>query len=114
MLRFSQGNLIYLARMTNRVPVLPPLDSYIGRRPQPIPFSTIFDVPRMERELGMDIIEWKDVKNTVTEDHQDKIGCWTLWATAEGRPDGEPRGSRHQYSLHLGMRLGSLRRRIWF
>ncbi|TCD65886.1 hypothetical protein EIP91_002046 [Steccherinum ochraceum] len=95
------GNLIYLARITNRVPVLPPLDSYIGKRPTAIPFSEIFDLPRMERELGMDIIEWKDVKDRRSEE-LDALGCWNVFQVANMHAS-EPRFSRNAMDLKLDL-----------
>ncbi|THH17713.1 hypothetical protein EUX98_g9074 [Antrodiella citrinella] len=97
----SQGNLIYLARITNRVPVLPPLDSYIGKRPVAIPFSAIFDLPRLERELRMDIVEWKDVKYSQSEE-VDVLGCWGVFQVADLHTSG-PRFSRNAMDLKLDL-----------
>ncbi|OBZ78653.1 hypothetical protein A0H81_00005 [Grifola frondosa] len=41
------GNLIYLGLITSRVPILPPFTSYLGSDVEPLPFSEIFDVPRL-------------------------------------------------------------------
>lgn len=93
-------NLIYLGLLTNRVPVIPPhVPMHVGVEANDFEFGKIFDIPKLRTLLGHPVIEWRDVKNGIELDH---IGCWTVWATAEGKPDGEPRGSRLQYSLHLG------------
>ncbi|KAH8101626.1 hypothetical protein BXZ70DRAFT_934190 [Cristinia sonorae] len=95
------GNLIYLARITNRVPVLPPLDSFIGKRPIAKPFSEIFDLPRLERALGMDVIEWKDVKDPKSEE-LDVLGCWNVFQVASMQAT-EPRFSRNAMFLKLDL-----------
>lgn len=96
----SQANLIYLARMTNRIPVLPPLDSFVGRVPTPIPFSAVFDLPRLSKTLGFPVLEWHQVKDPSSTE-LDVLGCWNIWQVDNLEASG-PRDSRTPGRLHLG------------
>ena len=58
----------------------------------------------MERELGMDIIEWKDVKDPQSEE-VDVLGCWNVYEVASMQAT-EPRFSRNVMDLKLGERFG--------
>ncbi|OSD05608.1 hypothetical protein PYCCODRAFT_1464961 [Trametes coccinea BRFM310] len=89
------GNLIYLGMITDRVPILPPFTSYIDAVAQPLPFSEIFDVPRLARAINTPILEWhmvKDVERAHAHASRDHIGCWNIWEVDHMFSDG-PRGS---------------------
>ncbi|KAJ7768862.1 hypothetical protein B0H16DRAFT_1518426 [Mycena metata] len=86
----SLMNLIYLAMLTERVPILPAFNpSHLsGGSPDTgevvdTTFGEVFDVPRLAKELRMPILEWwqvKDRKSTTV----DSLGCWNVWqATME-------------------------------
>ncbi|KAK7064019.1 hypothetical protein R3P38DRAFT_2821864 [Favolaschia claudopus] len=90
-------NLIYLGIITDRVPVLPVfLPSYfmlnnLGNDHSPLPFSDIFDLPRLRRAIKTPIVEWQDVK---AQDSmvRDDIGCWNVWESIQYH-DKNPRKS---------------------
>ncbi|KAG8929947.1 hypothetical protein FRC02_004833 [Tulasnella sp. 418] len=80
-------NLVYIAMLTNRVPIIPPhVPGHLPWEAGTFRFGDIFDVPRFRRELGMPIIEWADVK---TDEAWNDIGCWSPFATAS--KEGQPR-----------------------
>ncbi|KAI8983184.1 hypothetical protein BD414DRAFT_547951 [Trametes punicea] len=97
------GNLIYLALITDRVPILPPFTSYINAAAMPLPFSEIFDVPRMSLALDSPILEWhmvKDSDRSHAEGVKDELGCWNIWEVDNVHSDG-PRGSYSTVLLNL-------------
>ncbi|KIO21681.1 hypothetical protein M407DRAFT_80126 [Tulasnella calospora MUT 4182] len=90
-------NMIYLGLITGRVAVVPPFSpSHIGYGTGDFPFGDFFDVPRLRSTLEHPVIEWRDLKNETSTKH-DVIGCWSLFATTEGRP----RGSRLHNTLGM-------------
>ncbi|QRW12797.1 O-FucT domain protein [Ceratobasidium sp. AG-Ba] len=71
-------NLIYLAILTGRTPIIPPLlPDHFGNLDTvaPIAFSDIFDIPRLTNELNIPVIEWHEVK-IPTSSEIESIGCW--------------------------------------
>ncbi|KAI0770948.1 hypothetical protein BD413DRAFT_626744 [Trametes elegans] len=69
----------------------------------PLPFSDIFDVPRMVSALNAPILEWhmvKDLERAHAEDVKDEIGCWNIWEVDNVPSDG-PRGSYTTTLLNL-------------
>ncbi|QRV86512.1 O-FucT domain protein [Ceratobasidium sp. AG-Ba] len=84
-------NLIYLAILTGRIPIIPPfLPSHFGtlETAAPIPFRDIFDVSRLASELSIPIVEWDEVKVPKSPEIE-SIGCWSTQAgvkTTETRP----------------------------
>ncbi|KAI9070174.1 hypothetical protein FKP32DRAFT_1599461 [Trametes sanguinea] len=101
------GNLIYLGMITGRVPILPPFTSYIDAAAQPLPFSEIFDVPRLARAIDSPVLEWhmvKDVDLAHSHASRDHIGCWNIWEVDDLHSDG-PRGSYSTALLALGEHL---------
>ncbi|KAI0757700.1 hypothetical protein C8Q80DRAFT_1265570 [Daedaleopsis nitida] len=80
--QITMGNIIYLAMITGRVPILPPFTSVIeGGAKRPLPFSEIFDVPRMSVALNHPIVEWhklKDIARAREENVYDELGCWNI------------------------------------
>lgn len=88
-------NLLYLAKLTDRVAILPPFQPspHLPTEAGFPPFSEVFDIPRLSREMRVPIIEWQDVKQ-VNSTHEDEVGCWSLWATVAQRArDRLPRES---------------------
>ncbi|KIM70241.1 hypothetical protein SCLCIDRAFT_102054 [Scleroderma citrinum Foug A] len=96
------GNLLYLAMITERVPILPRfIPSHIGPDALDIPFGHVFDVPRLSKAIGLPILEWeqvKDVDSTVV----DELGCWALWPVV-AEEDIPPRGSSVVEKLKLDL-----------
>ncbi|GBE78647.1 hypothetical protein SCP_0115360 [Sparassis crispa] len=96
------GNIIYLAMITSRVPILPPLTSHIEGGAPPLPFSDIFDLGYLMRATQTPILEWHQVKeldNYTVFGETDEIGCWNLWEVVSAST--EPRGSRTTTVLNL-------------
>ncbi|ELU44476.1 hypothetical protein AG1IA_01505 [Rhizoctonia solani AG-1 IA] len=67
----------------------------------PLEFGDVFDVSRLANELGMHILEWREVKNSALDTHLakgsiqpevEKIGCWSTWALSSFS-NGQPRYS---------------------
>lgn len=112
-------HLILISILTpHHTPILPPFSS----RPHlPVQagfrsVSHIFDVERWARSINKEMVEWKDVKDlsgsagrkagdgSIQADGQDKLGCWSIWATSDLR-EQKPRDS-HYFIDHLN--LGAL------
>ncbi|KEP54707.1 GDP-fucose protein O-fucosyltransferase [Rhizoctonia solani 123E] len=97
-------NLVYMASLTDRIPIIPPFTpSHVGSIGEagPLEFGDVFDVPRLANELGMHILEWRDVKHSLLDVHKaeggvqsevEKVGCWSTWASSPFS-DGMPRHS---------------------
>ena len=98
----TYANLLYLAKLTDRVAILPPwAPSHLPNEAGFPPFGEVFDVPRLSRAMRMPVIEWRDVKQ-VNSTQEDELGCWTLWATvAEHDWDKNPRGNKIERLLGL-------------
>ena len=69
-------------------------------RPKAIAFSEVFDLPRLQRELNMDVLDWKDVKDTNSEE-MDLLGCWNVFQVASVH-ETEPRFTESTMLLKLG------------
>lgn len=101
----SQGNMIYLAFLTQRVPILPAFaPSHVGWDQRRVPFSEVFDLPRLAAAVHMPIIEWDDLKDTNSV-VDDTLGCWSNWATASKT---QPRHSWMTERMHVGERWRAL------
>ena len=92
-------NLLYLAKISGRTAVIPPFaPSHVGSEAGFVPFGDVFDVPRLARNMGIPVIEWRDVKNE-NSTVSDEIGCWSPWATASN--EHSPRGNTIEPHLAL-------------
>ncbi|KAJ6616641.1 hypothetical protein B0H10DRAFT_1799016 [Mycena sp. CBHHK59/15] len=70
-------NLIYLALITERVPIISDFTPlHVGHNAPVISFGEVFDVPRLQKELGP-IFEWRQVKDPQS-DSVDNLGCWNV------------------------------------
>ncbi|TFK90807.1 hypothetical protein K466DRAFT_583411 [Polyporus arcularius HHB13444] len=79
----TYANLIYLGSLTDRVPIVAMFTpSHIGGDAAPIPFGEVFDVPRFNRESGIPIVEWDEVKDPES-DVLDDLGCWNIWEAVQ-------------------------------
>ncbi|OCH88822.1 hypothetical protein OBBRIDRAFT_836268 [Obba rivulosa] len=99
------ANMVFLAMVTSRVPIIPPFTSHINAVADPLTFSDIFDVPRLARALNAPILEWADVKDLAAaeaqrESGQDEVGCWNIWEVDNVFAEG-PRGSFTARVLNL-------------
>ncbi|KDQ63266.1 hypothetical protein JAAARDRAFT_29285 [Jaapia argillacea MUCL 33604] len=98
------ANLLYLAVITERVPILPKFTAeyHIGGWDiPPIPVSEIFDLPRLRKQLGIPILEWHEVKDTDSE-VLDDLGCWSVWEACNNNGEG-PRWTRAPWWLNLDL-----------
>ncbi|KZP06147.1 hypothetical protein FIBSPDRAFT_764866 [Athelia psychrophila] len=95
----TYANLIYLARLTGRVPVIPTfIPSHVRGDAGPIPFGEIFNTTRLGEAIGIPVIEWQDIK-APSSNYVDEIGCWSIWQAT--REDDSPRGSAMISQLNL-------------
>lgn len=100
----TYGNLIYLALITDRIPILPMFTpSHIGGGVPPIAFGEVFDVPRLRKLLGKPVLEWREVKDE-RSDVMDELGCWNLWQAVQYR-ESYPRPSIVPQHLKIGQCL---------
>lgn len=99
----SQSNLLYLAHITQRIPILPPFSPdpnhmWLENHPPNIPFGEVYDLPRLSEAMHMPILEWHQVKN-LTNPEIEPIGCWSLFETQVG---GSPRDAPSPRVAGLG------------
>ncbi|KAG8881090.1 hypothetical protein FRB98_004547 [Tulasnella sp. 332] len=100
-------NIVLLAQLTRRIPIIPPFaPSHVGYNESHLRFSDVFDVPRMTEALHMPILDWQDVKTNIGLDTGvafDKVGCWSSWAPMEneGPRAGMARGNGLERRLGL-------------
>ncbi|KIJ66268.1 hypothetical protein HYDPIDRAFT_174416 [Hydnomerulius pinastri MD-312] len=88
----TYGNLLYLAIITDRVPIIPKfIPSHVGGDTPPIAFGDVFDTRRLRKALGIPILEWHEVKD-VDSKSLDVLGCWSLWEVVQNE-EHKPRGS---------------------
>lgn len=98
-----QVNLIYLALLTQRVPIVGTFaPSHIGFNESQLPFGEIFDVQRLGQEIHTPVLEWRDVKNPASK-QVELVGCWSPWAATGS--DGQPRGNGNAGHFGIGMRF---------
>ena len=90
LIRFVQGNLIYLALITERVPIVGPFTPSHVFGAGEILFSEVFDIDYLSERIRIPVLEWSEVKNYSSPEIED-IGCWSVWQavkTSESRPRG--------------------------
>jgi hypothetical protein len=78
LIRFVQGNLIYLALITERVPIVGPFTPSHIIGAGEILFSEVFDINYLSERIRMPVLEWSKVKNYSSPEIED-IGCWSIW-----------------------------------
>ena len=112
----SQLNMVYLAMITQRVAVVPPLapsQTHLGHVPLPfLPFGAVFDLPRLAKAIRTPIVEWSDIKiapyNVPWTDkspkvegvQRDSLGCWS---TRQVKPNAFPGRTSLAPFLDLGV-----------
>ncbi|KAF7332286.1 hypothetical protein MKEN_00109800 [Mycena kentingensis (nom. inval.)] len=104
-------NLLYLARTTGRVAILPSFSpthvaAYSKSFPANLDFGEAFDLPRFTALSGIDAVEWGQVKNA-TSDVVDVLGCWNLWQAVSPN-NKEPHYTRTtvDYKLDISYTIG--------
>ncbi len=71
-------NLIYLAVITDRIPIIAMFTpSHIGGDKPTIDFGEVFDVQRLAQGIGRPGLEWHQVNNR-RSDVVDALGCWSV------------------------------------
>lgn len=97
-------NLIYLAILTGRIPIIPQLlPEHFGTLDtvSPIAFGDVFDIPRLKSELGIPIVEWDEVKASKSPENE-PIGCWSTRAGIK-ITENHPALTYHPDILNLSM-----------
>ena len=85
---FFQGNLVYLAMISQRVPIIGPFTpSHIGGEAGSIPFSEVFDLDRLSTAIGMSVVEWGEVKDPASTEIEN-LGCWSIWQAVQTNEAG--------------------------
>ncbi|KIK35892.1 hypothetical protein CY34DRAFT_811817 [Suillus luteus UH-Slu-Lm8-n1] len=90
----TYGNLIYLALITERIPIIPKfLSTHIDPSAPPFVFGDVIDVPRLSRAIGIHLLQWHEVKDPESQ-VLDDLGCWSVWETVQQHEElPEPRKS---------------------
>ncbi|KAJ7741894.1 hypothetical protein B0H16DRAFT_1728412 [Mycena metata] len=71
-------NLLYLARLTERVPIVPRFQPvHLKGNVSSIDFGDVFDLPALRKELRTPILQWRQVKDLTSEAVED-VGCWDV------------------------------------
>ncbi|KAG8855517.1 hypothetical protein FRB96_007021 [Tulasnella sp. 330] len=102
----AYSNLLYLSTISSRIAILPPFPpslSHIGKGGKFTPFSEVFDLPRLRKDLaglGARIVEWKDVKSEGSP-VVDELGCWSVSAGTE--PNGKGSYMKNALTDHLSL-----------
>ncbi|KAJ7803821.1 hypothetical protein B0H14DRAFT_2527669 [Mycena olivaceomarginata] len=100
-------NMIYLAILTERVPIMPFFaPSHIALESSDyipdIDFGQVFDAPRLAKSLRIPVLEWWQVKdrNSTTVE---PLGCWNVWqAVSPNHYEHHPtRGSPERMNLDI-------------
>jgi len=88
--RSAYGNLIYLALITERVPIIGPFTpSHIVGDAGNIPFGEVFDMDYLSEKIGIPVLEWHEVKNLTAPDVEvEDVGCWSVWDAVQSRDPG--------------------------
>ncbi|KZT75033.1 hypothetical protein DAEQUDRAFT_660021 [Daedalea quercina L-15889] len=102
-------NLIYLGVITSRVPIIGMFTPSHVIGADNVPFGDVFDVPRFIEESGIEILEWRDVKDPQS-DVLDDIGCWNIWEVTNIQ-EKEPRGS--WVPIHVRLDISYTRAPEW-
>jgi hypothetical protein len=95
------GNMMYLGMISDRIPIIPPFVAahHINWESTPLPFSKVFDLPRLRKETGKEFLEWHEVKMP-SSDVVEVLGCWSIWETMH--PDEGPHVTPTPRALKLG------------
>ncbi|KAG8942800.1 hypothetical protein FRC04_003495 [Tulasnella sp. 424] len=89
-------NIVHLAYISRRIPVLPPLlpdEEHLGRGGASLDASDIYDIPRLAKTLNLPILEWSQLKRAryyksyiqadqESHDDDEVLGCWGIYETA--------------------------------
>jgi hypothetical protein len=79
---YSLINLLFLALVTGRTPIVPAfLPSHVDRSAGPLRASAVFDLPALAQHLRLPIVEWHDVKDLSGPNDTlpvEPLGCWSV------------------------------------
>lgn len=105
------SNMIYLGMQSQRTPILPPFMAlyHLGESVGSIAFSDVFNISRLEKHLGIDMLDWTQVKDFPTPGTReevaaqnpavsDQLGCWSSWAAVP-----ESNGRKHREGAVPGL-----------
>ncbi|THH12795.1 hypothetical protein EW146_g7360 [Bondarzewia mesenterica] len=84
----TYGNLVYLAMITERVPIIGPFTpSHIGSEAGGIPFSEVFDLDYLSKAINLPVVEWDEVKDLSdpSSTEVEGLGCWSIWQAVQFR-----------------------------
>ncbi|KAF8814371.1 hypothetical protein BYT27DRAFT_7179523 [Phlegmacium glaucopus] len=89
-------NMIYLAAISGRVPIIPPFSpgAHISNEAGVLPFGRIFNLTRLRNDLRRPILEWSDVKlipsptsiENPPNSEREQLGCWSTRRESESQP----------------------------
>ncbi|KAJ7170932.1 hypothetical protein C8R43DRAFT_71801 [Mycena crocata] len=99
------ANLIWIAKLTNRIPILDGLSpQYHMKGNDTLWFGDFFDLDYLSEKMGFPIVEWRDVKDPSAK-RVDSVGCWSSWALARKQHDGgdQPRTLKSAPVFHLDL-----------
>ncbi|KAG6911162.1 hypothetical protein DXG01_003902 [Tephrocybe rancida] len=90
----SYVNMIYLATISDRIPIVPPFapDHHISPSAGPLPFGEIFDLNELRNRIRKPVLEWSDVKSLPPRLSLDapssveQIGCWSTRPPEQKEP----------------------------
>ncbi|KAI4517033.1 hypothetical protein K525DRAFT_261224 [Schizophyllum commune Loenen D] len=84
----SQFHILYLALLSERVPIIPPFiaNGHVGFDEPLLSFSDVFDLDHLRAQLRAPVLEWSDVQ--ASDGASDTLGCWALanWHEAAQTP----------------------------
>jgi len=109
----TYGNLIYLALITDRIPIVgmfTPSHVNMDGPAASVPFGDVFDVPRLRKLLNKPVLEWRDVKEYQNNPEIEELGCWSTWQAVQ-LYEAHPRGST--VTQHLNLDVSYTRMPTW-
>ena len=75
----SKINLIYLAILSERIPIIPPPSfSHHVEGHDIVFFHQVFDIDAFSESLQWPILDWSEVKAPESK-QWDALGCWFTW-----------------------------------
>ncbi|KAL1746913.1 hypothetical protein HDZ31DRAFT_61736 [Schizophyllum fasciatum] len=74
----SQIHVLYLALLSERVPIIPPFiaNGHVGYDEPVLSFGEVFDLDFLRAQLRAPVLEWSDVQ--ARDGATDTLGCWAL------------------------------------
>ncbi|KAF8994270.1 hypothetical protein BDQ17DRAFT_1251953, partial [Cyathus striatus] len=90
----SVVNMIYLATLSGRVPIVPPFtpNHHIDKSSGVVHFGDIFNLTHLQATIQMPILEWRQVKeppppeDPYSSPNKEQLGCWSTRNIDEAEP----------------------------